>query len=555
MKKKLLYICLFIFLSIKSYSQTIPVGSYAETIARRNQLLGSKDSLSSFTIRPLSSSVVGVGDPEFQSLIASESVTAPTEIWGIPSYVKILPFNWLSDYNSKLPSGYNNGSLYPNVGYQTRFSGGIFVKAGFLNIQFKPELVSAQNKAFLTFADIQANYNSTVVPAFFNIINGIDAPERFGPYSITHVYLGQSKVTAEYKGVEFGFSTENLWWGPGVQNSIMMSNSAPGFLHWTFNSVKPAKTPIGLFEWQVIGGRLEQSGYNPLDTGKLPTQNQYYVPKPNITRYLSAFDINWQPKWISGLFLGISGYDYMNKDSTYYDKSFLKRLLPVFVGSSNQSNTLTATSDGDNQDFAYAFNVRQLLPKYNAEIYFEYAKNDRPANFTDIILEPEDATGYTIGGSRLFPLRKKKQFIQVTIELTHLEKPQTDLVRAEPTWYVHLQSPSDGYTNEGRYIGAGIGPGSNSLMIDVSFVDNLSAFGYKFERYVHNNDLYYAAFAGTNNFVSNWVDLSNTFYATFKIQKNYLISAQVAPIITFNYEYLQSRIFNMYSSLNLTYLF
>jgi len=555
MKKLIPLVFILIFISIETFSQTIPVGTYAETVARRNQLLGSKDSLTSFTVRPLNSSAIGTDDSEFQSLIASKSITDPTTILGIPSYVKILPFNWLSNYNTKIPSGYNNSSLYPNVGYETRFSGGLFVKAGFLNIQFKPELVSAQNKPFLTFADIQQNYNSTAVPAFFNIINGIDAPERFGPYSITHVYLGQSKITAEYKDVEFGFSTENLWWGPGVQNSIMMSNSAPGFLHWTFNSVKPVKTAIGSFEWQVIGGRLEQSGYNPLDTGKLPTQNEYYIPKPKVTRYISAFEFNWQPKWINGLFLGLSGYDYMNKDSSYYNKNFVQRLLPVFVGSSNENNTLTSTSDGDSQDFAYAFNVRQLLPKYNAEIYFEYAKNDRPANFTDIILEPEDATGYTIGGSRLFNLRKKNQFIQVTIELTHLEKPQTDLVRAEPTWYVHLQSPSDGYTNEGRYIGAGIGPGSNSLMIDVSFVEGLSNFGVKFERYVHDNDLYYAAFAGTNNFVSNWVDLSNTFYANFKIQKNYLISIQVAPIITYNYEYLQSRIVSWNSSLNLTYLF
>jgi hypothetical protein len=555
MRKTLGLIYVFAFLAIKSFSQTIPVGSYTETIARRYQLLGlSKDS-SSFTIRPVNNSVNLITDPEFQKMLASSNQLSPFKLFGIPSYLKVLPANWVNEYNSKLPSGYNKGSLYPNAGYQTMLSMGLFMKLGFLNIQFKPQVIAAQNKPFLTFAAVQSNYNSTAVPAFFNIINGIDAPERFGPYGITHANLGQTKITAEYKSVEVGISTENLWWGPGVQNSIMMSNSAPGFLHWTFNSVKPVKTIIGSFEWQLIGGRLQQSGYNPLDTAKLPNEKEYYIPKPKVTRYISAFTANWHPKWIDGLYVGVTAYDYMDKDADYNKQNFFKRVVPVLVGSSNSANTITSSSDGDGQDFAYAFNVRQVLPKYNAEIYFEFARNDRPANLKDLILEPENSSAYTVGGSRLFSLSRKDQFIQVKMELTHLEKPQTYLVRPEPTWYVHLQRPRDGYTNEGRYIGAGIGPGSNSLMFDVSFVDKINSFGYRFERYVHDNDLYYSAFAGTNNFVSHWVDLTNTFYANVKFKKNYLISAEVAPVFTYNYEYLQGNIFNLHVGLNFSYFF
>jgi hypothetical protein len=76
---------------------------------------------------------------------------------------------------------------------------------------------------------------------------------------------------------------------------------------------------------------------------------------------------------------------------------------------------------------------------------------------------------------------------------------------------------------------------------------------------VHNNDLYYDAYADYTNtvkdrFGAQWVDLSNTFYANLKFKK-YLISAQVAPVFTFNYEYLPGNIFSLNARLNLTYYF
>src|SRR5437588_4009709 len=114
----------------------------------------------------------------------------------------------------------------------------------------------------------------------------------------------------------------------------MMSNSAPGFLHWTFNSSDPIKTLIGSFEWQIIGGRLKQSGFVPFDPGVLTYDQYLYQPKPVVTRYISAFNVNWHPKWVEGLFVGVSAFDYLNKDSTYGEKSLFTRLFQVLKPSS-----------------------------------------------------------------------------------------------------------------------------------------------------------------------------------------------------------------------------
>jgi len=555
-KKLLLFYCIFLFVT-KSGAQTIPVGSYAETLARMNQVAGLSNDASSFTQHPLNSAFNSLGDSSIQSLVASKNLIPNFKMLGMASSIKILPFSWLNEYNRRVPYGYNNGSLYPNAGYQTMFSGGIFIKAGIFNIQFKPELIYAENNSFPTFGSVQVKGSSNLIGQNWRFVNSMDAPERFGSNSNRYAGFGQSKFTINLFNIniEAGVSTENLWWGPGVQNSIMMSNSAPGFLHWTFNTSAPIKTFIGSFEWQVIGGELKQSGFEKYEASTLPNSSANYIPKPKVSRYNSAFTVNWHPKWISGFFLGVSGYDYLDIDSNFHRYSFKKKWIPVFFPINNQQNTALALNREDGQDYAYAINMRQVLSEEKAELYFEYARNDNFYSITDLILQPEHSSAYTIGASKFLHL-KNDQLLKIAFEITHLQIPGTFLLRPEPSWYVHTElNPLDGYTNEGRFVGAGIGPGGNSMMLDISWVYKMNSFGLKFERFSHNNDLYYFAFAGTNNMIVNWVDISDTFYANIKFKK-FLLSAQYTPVYSYNYEYLQSyTVNNSHARITLTYLF
>jgi hypothetical protein len=546
MKYTPLLICLLI-LPLSLFSQTTTLwNNCISDISRRKQLLGDTNISSSFTIQPLTINQ----DSTIRSLTAGKNLLKDSLSTGI----YLLPFNWLNEYNTSRPYGYNNGSLYPNRGYQTMISAGVLFKTGILRIQLKPELVYAQNQSFETFADVWSNSNNRqLLVAYFNTANGIDAPERFGNGSITRLYLGQSKITVNFKNMEAGVSTENLWWGPGTQNSIMMSNSAPGFFHWTINSLAPMKTSIGAFEWQLIGGYLKQSGYPPTDTNKLVNARRLPIQKPPVTRYISAFTINWQPKWIKGLYLGFTAYDYMNKDSTFKHRSLMGRIVPVFTGSSVKANMVADSSRGDGEDFAYAFNFRQVFPEYRTEIYFEWARNDRSQNLKDFIEEPEHSSAFTFGAGRLFEL-KKDEFLQIKMELTHLQNPPTYLLRQEPSWYAHLDPPQDGYTNDGRYVGAGIGPGGNSLMWDLCLLKGNNSFGITFERLVHNNDLYYNAFAGTGIFDQHWVDLAGTFYINLRFD-NYVLSGELTPVYTLNYEYRPGTSYNLHARVMLTYCF
>ena len=97
----------------------------------------------------------------------------------------------------------------------------------------------------------------------YKLWNHVDIPERFGEKRHNNNLIGQSNIKLSWKKISIGFSTENIWWGPSIRNSIMMSNHARGFKHIFFKSNRPVITPIGNFEWQVITGRLESSGYTP----------------------------------------------------------------------------------------------------------------------------------------------------------------------------------------------------------------------------------------------------------------------------------------------------
>ena len=63
-------------------------------------------------------------------------------------------------------------------------------------------------------------------------------------------------------------------------------------------------TKIGNFEWQVITGRLENSGYTPPRTDYMFAGTRLYVPKINQLaktddwRYLQGFIVSYSPKWI-----------------------------------------------------------------------------------------------------------------------------------------------------------------------------------------------------------------------------------------------------------------
>ncbi len=540
---RIFYLSLMLFfVNFVAFAQTLPVGllENVEDAYRRHQLLGKDSSNSSYMIRPM---FMNDGnnlalDPDtsyslhhFRKLLYSNP-KLHTQIYA-------LPVAWQQQFNSHHPYGMNDGSMVQAKGYQTQISAGIYAKIGPLSIQLRPEYVFAENKGFQRLADAPNGvYWNTPVTTYYN---RIDLPDRFNNGSYSKLSLGQSSIRLNLGPLSAGFSNENLWWGPGVRNSLLMTNNSSGFRHLTLNTTRPIKTYIGSFEAQIVGGRLEQSGVNLLGQGGLPQGiiNES-ITRPYDWRYFSGIVLTYQPKWVPGLFLGFDRSFIVNRSNM--GNSFAD-YFPIF--DAVEKKNFGENSNGQNLDELAArdqyisFFARYILPEAGAEVYFQYGRNDHAQDLRDAFIEPEHTRAYIVGFRKVVQLNKPNEGIQIGLEVTQMEKPTTQNMRATLGWYSH-PLVADGYTNEGQVLGAGIGPGSNMQSLDVSWVKGLKRIGILFARNVNNNDLFYSfanASADKNQFINrHWVDLSLGGNVSWNY-KNFILNSQLTYIRSLNYQY------------------
>lgn len=537
MRNLYIFLILLVF-SKSSFAQTLPVGllENVEDAYRRQQLLGKDSSNSSYMIRPMFMS-----DKNNLQLDSAFSINSFRKLLYANAKLKTeiyaLPVVWQQQFNSHHPYGMNDGSMVQAKGYQTQISAGIFAKIGPLSIQFRPEYVYAENKTFQRLIDApNGAYWNTPVTIYYN---QIDLPDRLGDSEYSKFSLGQSSVRLNIGPLSAGFSNENLWWGPGSRNSLLMSNNASGFRHLTLNTARPIKTYIGSFEAQIIGGRLENSGINLKEQANVnqAIQNEL-VTKPYDWRYISGLILTYQPKWVPGFYIGLDRVYVVNRRNM--GRGF-GDYFPIFKAIEKSSYELgnINTDDAAERDQYISFFAKYVLPESRAEVYFEYGRNDHSNDLRDGLVEPEHSRAYIVGFRKLIPLYKDNEFIQIGLELTQMQTPTTRETRATPPWYIHYQV-TDGYTNKGQVLGAGIGPGSNLQSLNITWLKGLKRIGLQLERQVNNNDLFYSfayASADKNQYINrHWVDLSlgGNFSWTYK---SFVLNAQLTYIRSLNYQY------------------
>lgn len=422
-----------------------------------------------------------------------------------------LPLVFINQYNTDYPFGWNDGAMIPAKGYQTYISTGFHAKYKIFDIKFKPEFVYARNNGFDTLGLL--TYDQYM----------IDNPERFGTSPYHKFGWGQSHFSVNYKKLSLAISTENLWWGPGLKNSLVLSNNAPGFPHLSFNTTEPIRNFLGGWEFQLISGFLKPSGFYP---------NYYnpFHPSGKDKRYFNAVIITYQPKWITNFYIGvIRGYDQ------YYDDAQKNSdFMPVFLNLFRK-NDKGGVDDLYNRDQVASVFFRYVFKKSHFEIYGEYGREDASYNLRDFIQTPEHSGAYIFGFQKVFSLPQIKSRLLIQSEITHLQQTIDYAIgRDTPPWYVNSQV-SHGWTNEGKILGAGIGPG-NCRNISVSLsTPKDEYYGLNLMQIDRNNDLYYALFSSTPTVNRKWVDNVFELFGNFKLKNIKNLS------INWNADYIRTR--------------
>ena len=482
-----------------------------EEYGRREQLLSnSLDSLKPQGFRP---------DLSIKALFAKPEENTQ-KVYGF----SVLPVQSKIQYNSKRPYGYGGYGMHNGRGYEQYLSAGLYGYLGFLHLQLQPEFVYSQNKSYQGFS---SDFPIEVLLDRFHFWNRNDRPELLAKGNSNSLWWGQSSLTAKFGGFETGISTRSIWWGPGQWNSLTFSGNAESFPHLTLNSHRPLKTFLGHFEGQLIVGRLESSGMAASQNDGL--NERFFLPLDEDWRYLNAIMINYQPKWVPGLFLGFSRtfQQYNDKRGTQF-----RDYMPIF----DDGNSVAFDSEARDQQ-ATLF-MRFVNKKAKIEIYGEYGRRDHALNWRDAILNPEHSRAYLMGFQKLVTLAKQNTYLQIRSEILHQQESVNRYIRylglgGRTSWATHYQVR--GFTNRGKALGSGIGTGSNSQTFEVSAVEGFNKLGIMVERIANHQDFYYRAF-GQDEKTLPWVDFTLGVLAD-RQWNNFLVGSQFQLVNGKNYQW------------------
>jgi len=414
--------------------------------------------------------------------------------WKKPT-LSLLPIVLAQQVNTHHPFGFNDGAMMQAKGYQVLVRPGVNMRYGIVEIQFAPEALFATNNKFPFNDTLYGNANNK---------------------AYSQILPGQSFVKAHIGPISVGLSSENLWWGPGINSALLMSNNAPGFLHAFIGTNKPIKTPIGNIEFNLIGAKLSSNKALGYENYHLRTRSNN-----NDWRYLNSYVISWQPKWVKGLFLGIArSMQEYGTPAFERPTGIISKYFPVIFSPTQKTNNFGDDTLGRDQ-LASVF-MRWVLPKSHTELYVEFGKNDYGVNLRDYINGPTHSAAYTVGVRKLIK-KSKEQYIQLEAELTQMSQSPDHLVRPAGNWYVH-STVSQGYTNNNQILGAGAGFGTNVQTFAATWVHGNLRNGFLIQRF--ERDPVFRPI--------KWTDFSIGWMPQWEYKKM-LISAKLQLIRSTNY--------------------
>lgn len=338
----------------------------------------------------------------------------------------------------------NDGALWAGRGVGSSLTAGVRARWRWFTAQLAPLAAWQMNRPFHL---PRAEYPG--LSPWANPFNGgaIDLPLRMGAADFWSFTPGQSYLRADAWGLAAGISTENLWWGPGMRNSLLMSNSAAGFPHLFLGTSRPLDIWLGWLEAEAAWGRLAESRWfdaDPRNDRRL-FESVVYTFTPAIGR---NFSLGFARVWVY-------------PDDRVSGDVYWNPIVPPF---------LRITSPGGRENtrenqLASLF-ARWVVPEAHLELYGEWGRDDFAANMRGLLMDPWAASAFLAGAQKLFPWRHG--WLRLQAEATHtyqaMSSPQTGAV----VFYTH-GTDRHGYTHAGQMIGAGLGPQGDSQFLGLDW--------------------------------------------------------------------------------------
>jgi hypothetical protein len=421
-----------------------------------------------------------------QSLLLRSASTLTLPVPTEPGSVRLSPLvpQLLFVGNTQIPFSQNYGALWAGRGLSTRTLTGFKLESRRVRFIFAPELISSENSDWVirpfpfdqhvpAIPQDRAG-GGYVFPYYVASQWSIDQPLRFGKGPIRRFDLGQSTAMVSTNRVDFGFSNENEWWGPGIRNAIVLSNNAPGFPHLFIRTAHPFTTRLGLVEarW-LVGGLTESKFFDTVST--------------NNVRSLASIATTLQTAWNPNLSFGFARSVYST--ATGWGQ-VPWRWLDVLSRTADTGDATPedATRKPTRKDQLFSLFARWVAPADGLEVYAELARTQLRLNLHDLLVRPNHTQAYTLG----LQWRRPAWFggiIRVQPEITQMEQSATFRDLPQESWYMSTRV-IQGYTNRGEVLGASIGPGASSQWLAVDYLQPSWRFGVYGGRIRWNEDVH-----------------------------------------------------------------
>jgi hypothetical protein len=362
-------------------------------------------------------------------------------------FLRIYGPELFMSFNTAAPYGQNDGALWQGRGFNTSLTGGARLEGYGLELTFKPQLAFSQNLAFdyITPAYSGTNYTGKAESYGYYGVRSIDAPQRFGDSPFFTWDWGDSEIRYTWKTLTVGFGTQAIWLGPAQLNPIIHSNNAPSYPKLDIG-LRRQRMTLPWLHWYI--GDIETRAW----WGYLSESDWFDNNAANDHNLITGFSIAYSfPSILKGLTVGLNRI-MLSKWNAMNAGTLFTLLIPV----------MDYDAGADENDQRASVIIDYLLPVAGLNIYLEWGRNDYSPPGDYVIRYPFHTSVYTTGVKKTFSFNSFLKG-EILLELSKLECSQDydRLINWHSTFYSH-HVITQGHTNGGQWLGAGIGTGGNS---------------------------------------------------------------------------------------------
>ncbi len=335
--------------------------------------------------------------------------------------------------NTNIPNLENQNGYYFPKGYGSFSSFLINFNTNHLSLSAEPVIVNQNG----------FNVDLPQKEKIFSVLNDVPRNNMYHPTSFRN-----TGIKLHYKGLSAGFGNWDQWWGPGMHNSLVLSNNAEGFYHYF----------IGTNAYQTIVSNLSfKFKYMVSDEMQNWVGDDYFY---------SAWFLNLRYKKIEfGMSRNVLSGGYSD--------------LPWSL-----NDAMTVLINNNNSKYWDSINEYYLLASFSEsglEVFVDIGFPNRSYAGQDPEIYSDHAMGSNLG------LRKQGAFgsdhLLFGFEYTRLVQGIYYNILPTPNWYDNIKFNYSSY--KGRRWAAHSGADSDDFLIFVGYKDDQKSFiyGLNYERH------------------------------------------------------------------------